>query len=138
MTEPTAPQTDIQTEVHDEVTAPDSVGRWFGRLLKGFAVGVGAILPGLSGGVLAVIFNIYSQMIRFLADIRKDFVKNVLYFIPVGIGGLLGVVVFAKAVETAFETYAAQFIVLFVGFVIGTFPPSSGRRAGAAGALSTG
>lgn len=117
MAEPT-PKEDVVTDV----TSPDSVGRWFARLLKGFAVGVGAILPGLSGGVLAVIFNIYDPMIRFLANLRRNFIKNIFYFIPVGIGGLLGVVVFAKAVEAAFETYAAQFIVLFIGFVIGTFP----------------
>ena len=127
MSEPTQPHPE-----DSEVTGPDSVGRWFARLLKGFAVGVGAILPGLSGGVLAVIFNIYSPMIRFLANIRKNFVKNVLYFIPVGIGGMLGVVVFARAVEAAFETYAAQFIVLFIGFVIGTFP-SLFRQAGKRG-----
>ena len=49
---------------------------WFIRLIKGTIVGIGAILPGLSGGVMAVIFGIYDPLIRFLADIWKDFVKN--------------------------------------------------------------
>ena len=127
--EPTA---DAHDEAAVDVTAPDSVGRWFARLAKGTAVGVGFILPGLSGGVLAVIFKLYDPMIRFLANIRHKFVKNVLFFIPVGIGGLIGVVLFSYVVEAAFGKYAAQFVCLFIGFVAGTFP-SLYRQAGERG-----
>lgn len=95
---------------------------WFIRLLKGALVGIGFILPGLSGGVLAVIFGIYDPLIRFLANIRDKFLKNVLYFLPVGIGAAIGIVLFAVVVEKAFGIYAAQFVCLFVGFVAGTFP----------------
>ncbi len=95
---------------------------WFIRLVKGALVGIGFILPGLSGGVLAVIFGIYDPLIRFLANIRANFLKNVLYFLPVGIGAAIGIVLFAVVVEKAFGKYAAQFVCLFVGFVAGTFP----------------
>lgn len=104
------------------IDAPDSVAAWLVRLLKGIAIGIGFILPGLSGGVLAVIFKIYDPMIRFLADVRHKFVKNVLYFIPVGIGGAIGVVLFSILVAAAFGRYEAAFVTLFIGFVIGTFP----------------
>lgn len=95
---------------------------WIIRLLKGTLVGIGAILPGLSGGVLAVIFGIYQPLLKFLADLRKDFVKNLLFFIPVGIGVAFGIFLFAIVVEQAFGKYAAAFVCLFIGFVIGTFP----------------
>ncbi len=95
---------------------------WFIRLVKGALVGIGFILPGLSGGVLAVIFGIYDPLIRFLANIRYKFLKNVLYFLPLGIGAAIGIVLFAVVVEKAFGKYAAQFVCLFVGFVAGTFP----------------
>ncbi len=95
---------------------------WIIRLLKGTLVGIGAILPGLSGGVLAVIFGIYEPLLKFLADIRKDFVKNVLFLIPVVIGVAFGIFLFAIVVEKAFGKYAAAFVCLFIGFVIGTFP----------------
>lgn len=95
---------------------------WLIRLLKGALVGIGFILPGLSGGVLAVIFGIYDPLIRFLANIRNKFLKNVLYFLPVAIGAAIGIVLFAVVVEKAFGKYAAQFVCLFVGFVAGTFP----------------
>lgn len=95
---------------------------WFLRLIKGAIVGIGAILPGLSGGVMAVIFGIYDPLIRFLADIRKDFVKNFRFFLPIGIGGVLGFVLFSTVVAAAFGKYEAQFVCLFIGFVLGTLP----------------
>lgn len=114
---------------------------WFIRLLKGALVGIGFILPGLSGGVLAVIFGIYDPLIRFLANIRKKFMENVLYFLPVGIGAAIGIVLFAVVVEKAFGKYAALFVSLFVGFVAGTFPSlyktagQQGRRSSDIGIL---
>lgn len=105
---------------------------WFIRLVKGMLVGIGFILPGLSGGVLAVIFGIYDPLIRFLANLRHKFLKNILYFLPVAIGAAIGIVLFAVVVEKAFGIYAAQFVCLFVGFVAGTFP-SLYRTAGKQG-----
>ena len=119
----------------DYLAGSNTVGAWFSRLLKGIMVGIGFILPGLSGGVLAVIFRIYDPMIKFLAKPQHKFVKNVLYFIPVGIGGAIGVVLFSVLVEKAFGQYAAQFTCLFIGFVIGTFP-SLYRTAGKQGRTS--
>jgi putative membrane protein len=101
---------------------PNNLTDWIVRLLKGILIGIGAILPGMSGGVLAVVFGIYEPLVRFLANIRHKFLQNVFYFIPIGIGGILGVVAFSAVVEFAFDRYPAQFIWLFVGFIVGTFP----------------
>lgn len=95
---------------------------WLVRLLKGIMVGIGFITPGLSGGVLAVVFGIYEPLIRFLGNLRHRFVKNVLFFIPVGIGGVIGMVAFAAVVDIAFTHYPALFTWLFIGFISGTFP----------------
>lgn len=127
--EPTA-TTHSNHDAHLE--APESAGAWLVRLLKGIAVGVGFILPGLSGGVLAVIFKIYDPMIRFLGNMRHRFLANVRYFIPVGIGALIGVWLFSVVVAAAFGRYEAAFVCLFIGFVIGTFP-SLWRQAGKQG-----
>lgn len=101
---------------------PNPIIDWFIRLAKGIIVGIGFILPGLSGGVLAVILGIYDRLIRFLSDLKKQFIENILYFIPVIIGGAIGIVLFSILVEKAFGVYAAEFICLFIGFVAGTFP----------------
>lgn len=105
---------------------------WIIRFVKGSIVGIGAILPGLSGGVLAVIFGIYDPIIRFLGNLRKDFVKNFKYFLPVALGLGAGIILFSVVVSKAFGKYEAQFVCLFIGFVLGTFP-SLYRTAGMKG-----
>jgi len=104
---------------------------WIVRLLKGVLVGIGFITPGLSGGVLAVVFGIYEPLMRFLGNIKKDFIKNVRFFLPVGVGGVIGVVGFSTVVDFAFTYYAALFTWLFIGFITGTFPSlfrTSGKK----------
>ncbi|MDD2300296.1 MAG: DUF368 domain-containing protein, partial [Fermentimonas sp.] len=119
-----------------EVKHINPIADWFIRLLKGALVGVGFILPGLSGGVLAVIFGIYDPLIRFLANLKHKFMKNVMFFLPVAIGAAIGIVLFAIVVEKAFGIYSAQFVCLFVGFVAGTFP-SLYKTAGKQGRKSS-
>ena len=95
---------------------------WIIRLVKGMLVGIGAIVPGLSGGVLMVIFGIYEPLIKFLANLKHKFIQNILFFLPVGIGGAIGVVAFSAVIDYAFSHFAAQFIWLFIGFIAGTIP----------------
>ncbi len=111
-----------QSSGQTDLFTPTSIVDWFLRLLKGTFIGIGAILPGLSGGVMMVIFGVYEPLLRFIANIRVNFFKNLRFFIPVGIGMGLGIVGFSAVVEYAFEHYAAQFIWLFIGFISGTFP----------------
>ncbi|HOJ02229.1 MAG TPA: DUF368 domain-containing protein [Anaerolineaceae bacterium] len=105
-----------------DVSKKTSFFEWIIRLVKGVMVGVGFIVPGLSGGVLAVVFGIYEPLMKFLGNLKDNFLKNLLFFIPVGIGGVLGVVAFSAVVDFAFANYAAQFTWLFIGFIAGTFP----------------
>lgn len=95
---------------------------WVIRFLEGILVGVGFITPGLSGGVMAVVFGIYEPLMRFLGNLREKFIKNVVYFLPVGLGGVIGVVAFSAVVDYAFSNHPAQFTWLFIGFIAGTFP----------------
>jgi putative membrane protein len=99
-----------------------SFADWIIRFLKGILVGIGFITPGLSGGVLAVVFGIYERLMGFLGNLRDKFIENVRFFLPVGIGGAIGVVAFSAVVDFAFSNYAAQFTWLFIGFIAGTFP----------------
>lgn len=105
-----------------EVIEETGIKNFIIRLFKGIAIGIGAILPGLSGGVLAVIFGIYEPAIKFLSNLKYKFWRNVRYFIPAGIGLLLGVFLFSAVVEKAFSNYLAVFACLFIGFVFGTIP----------------
>ena len=103
-------------------TKKDKPIAWIVRLLKGFISGIGAITPGLSGGVMMVVFGIYEPLLKWLADIRKNFLRNLLFFIPVGIGGVIGVVAFSAAIDKAYDLNAVMFTWLIIGFIIGTYP----------------
>lgn len=105
------------------------------RFFKGVLIGIGAILPGLSGGVLSVVFKLYTPIMRFLGKPLYRFKDNFKYFFPVGLGGLLGIFIFAFFVSAALGSYATFFTCLFIGLVIGTFP-SLYREAGARGRRS--
>lgn len=126
------PQSDVVDNPMAYLDERESVGAWFTRMLKGIMVGIGFILPGLSGGVLAVIFRIYDPIIRFLSKPLHRFVSQVRYFVPIGVGAIAGIVLFSVVVDAAFGRFAPQFICLFIGFVIGTFP-SLFRQAGKKG-----
>lgn len=123
-----------EEQCDDLEMGPEFSKDWFLRLVKGMFVGIGGILPGLSGGVLAVIFGIYDKMIRFLKNLTDRFWQNVRYFIPVGIGFVLGILLFSFFVAKAFGAYEAFFTCLFIGFVAGTFP-SLYKQAGEHGGL---
>jgi len=95
---------------------------WFFRFIKGMFIGTGAILPGVSGGALAAVFGIYERMILFLANITKNFKENMLYFIPVGLGGVFGIFLLSFALSYFFETAEVQLLWFFIGCIIGIFP----------------
>ncbi|MGI6090233.1 MAG: DUF368 domain-containing protein [Saccharofermentanales bacterium] len=127
-------KTKAKQSEHKEITIPEEkgLGSWLVRLLKGVLIGIGAILPGLSGGVLAVIFGVYDYLMVFLSSLTKDFLKRLKYFLPIGIGGIVGLLIFSVAVAYAFSSYEPIFVCLFLGFVVGTLPTIF-RKAGAEG-----
>ncbi|MGC4019144.1 MAG: DUF368 domain-containing protein [Muricomes sp.] len=95
---------------------------WILRFVKGIFIGSGFILPGVSGGALAAVFGVYERIITFLAHITKNFKENVLYLLPLGLGGVTGVFVFSFVVSFFLGTYETQILWLFVGCIIGTIP----------------
>ncbi|CAJ1182110.1 DUF368 domain-containing protein [Companilactobacillus nantensis] len=94
----------------------------FIRFFKGVIIALGFILPGVSGGVLAAILGIYERLLSFMAHVRQNFKRDFLYFLPIGIGGIVGIGLLSKPLEYLLANY--QMIVLwgFAGTIIGTLP----------------
>jgi len=109
-----------------------SIFGWFIRLLKGAVIGMDFVLPGISGAALAVVFGLYERIVGFIANISKDFVKNILFFIPVGTGGLLGIYLISHPVSFLKENYLTPFLWFFTGAILGTMP-ELWRKSGAKG-----
>ena len=112
--------------------SPRSLAQWLLRMLQGALIGVGAILPGISGGVLMVVFGIYKPIMAMFSHPFRSFRKYYQLFIPVLLGWGLGFVVLAKGVELLFGADSAVATCLFLGLILGTVP-SLWREAGAQG-----
>lgn len=95
---------------------------WLLRLIKGMFIGSGFILPGVSGGALAAVFGIYERMITFLANLKKDFKKNVLFFVPVGLGMAAGVFLLAFPIDYLLKSAETYVMWFFIGCILGTLP----------------
>lgn len=97
------------------------------RVLQGMLIGVGAVLPGISGGVLCVVFGIYKPVMELLSSPVKKFKTHVPRLLPVIVGAALGFLGVAKVLAFFLEKYPDQSVCLFVGLIGGMLPPSSGR-----------
>ena len=92
------------------------------RVVQGALIGGGAILPGISGGVLSVVFGIYRPMMEFLSHPIKALKKNLWLFVPIIVGVAIGFVGFAKLIDLLFTQDSPYPINLFVGLILGTVP----------------
>lgn len=102
------------------------------RLLQGALIGLGAVLPGISGGVLCVVFGIYKPIMELLSHPLKNFKTHVPKLIPVLIGLVIGFMGVAKLLAFFLEKYPAPSVCLFVGLIAGMMP-SLFREAGEKG-----
>lgn len=109
-----------------------SISKFILKIFQGAFIGLGAVLPGISGGVLCVIFGIYKTIMEFLADPFRKFKTHVPKLIPIGIGGVIGFLGIAKLLGFLLERYEAPSVCLFVGLITGMLP-SLFREAGEKG-----
>ena len=106
--------------------------RWLRDLLCGVLIGAGAILPGVSGGVLAVVYDIYRPFMEVLTHPREAIPKYWRWFLPIGLGCAIGFLGFAKGIAAAIDVSSTVTTWLFIGLIVGTVP-SLFREAGKEG-----
>ena len=108
----------------ENVTAPARMKpmQWFLRVLEGALIGGGAILPGISGGVLCVSFGLYQPLMALLAHPKSSLRIYGRLFIPVVIGWVLGFWGFALVVDLLFGASDVVATWLFIGLIAGTIP----------------
>ena len=90
--------------------------------LKGLCIGAGAILPGISSGVLCVIFGIYDKLIDNILNIFRDFKKCFHYLLPIVLGGFIGIILFGNIIKLLFSNYPIPTQYTFIGLILGSIP----------------
>ena len=92
------------------------------RMLKGLVVGVANIIPGVSGGTMAVVMGIYDKLIGAVSDLRRDFKNSVIYLFPIGVGALLGILLFSYLIEYLLANFTMPTNIFFLGLILGSIP----------------
>ena len=109
-----------------------SILRVLFRVIQGAVIGLGAVLPGISGGVLCVVFGIYKPIMELLSHPLKNFKTHVPKLLPVIVGLGVGLMGIANLLSFFLEKYPAPSVCLFVGLIVGMMP-SLVREAGEKG-----
>lgn len=92
------------------------------RFVQGFIIGAGGILPGISGGVLSVIFGIYRPVMEVLAHPLDGLRRHFSLLLPVGIGAVLGFLGGGGLILVLFAQSEKLATCLFIGLILGTLP----------------
>lgn len=100
----------------------NKAGNFFIRLVKGVVIGIAAILPGASGGVLAVAMGVYRPVLDAVTSLFRNFTKSVRFLIPLGLGGLIGLLGTSRIVEWLMLNCRREVMWALIGMVLGGLP----------------
>lgn len=91
-------------------------------VIKGFIMGIANVIPGVSGGTLALTLGIYEDFINAISHFFSDFKKNVKFLIPVVIGMGLSIVTMSNVISYALDKGPIPTTLFFMGLVVGGVP----------------
>lgn len=89
----------------------------------GVGIGCAIIIPGISGGTIALITGVFKRIVDAVDDLlSKRFLKNLLILLPFGIGAILAVAGLLFPIKLAFEHCMLALTILFAAFMVGSVP----------------
>ncbi len=91
-------------------------------ILKGSVMGIANVIPGVSGGTMAVSMGIYDRLIHDVTHIIKEFKKSIVSLLPIGIGMMLGIVGLSRVIGLMYDKIPVQTNFLFIGLIVGGLP----------------
>lgn len=92
------------------------------RLFAGLIIGLGMIIPGVSGGVIAIMLGLYHQVVAVIAHPLENFWHNVRFILPLAVGGIASVLLFSNVIEYLLINYPFFIMYLFIGLLLGSLP----------------
>ena len=91
-------------------------------ILKGCVMGIANVIPGVSGGTMAVSMGIYDRLITALTHLFKEFKKSFVTVLPIGIGMVIGILGLSRLIERMFGIIPVQTNLFFIGLILGGLP----------------
>ena len=90
--------------------------------MKGAAIGVATLIPGVSGGTMAILLGVYDLMINGISDFLQDWKKYLVPFIELGLGAVTGILLLSSLVSSLLKSYEIPMQFLFIGIILGGLP----------------
>lgn len=90
--------------------------------VKGFIMGIANIIPGVSGGTLALTLGIYERFIGALSHFFSNLKENIKFLLPIAIGLCLAILSMSRVIDYSYEHFPIPTTLFFVGLVIGGIP----------------
>ena len=91
-------------------------------VLKGFLLGIANVIPGVSGGTLALTLGIYQDLIGAISHLFKNLKKNLKFLIPLGIGMVIAILLGSKVITFCLDKFALPTTLFFIGLIVGGIP----------------
>lgn len=92
------------------------------NFLKGIVISISQLVPGVSGGTIAMIFGIYDKLLHAVNNIINDFKNQYKLLLEVGLGAVIGMFAFSNIVKVLFDNFPIQVGYLFIGVILGGAP----------------
>ena len=91
-------------------------------VIKGFIMGIANIIPGVSGGTIAITMGIYEDLISSISNFFKNPKKSITYLLPIGIGAVLAILLMSKLISFCLDRFPAPTTLFFIGLIVGGIP----------------
>ncbi|MCL2371311.1 DUF368 domain-containing protein [Candidatus Saccharibacteria bacterium] len=89
---------------------------------RGMAFGVSTIVPGVSTGTIAIILGFYDKLLDAINELHKNPVKSLKFLVPLGIGAVIGVLLFSGLISWLLSTVPFPTMLFFIGLIAGIIP----------------
>ncbi len=76
------------------------------------------LIPGISGGSIAIILGIYEKLLCSLNDLFKSFKSNFIFLIVVALGGVVGMFISSNVLDFFIKNFYKEMLFIFVGIII--------------------
>jgi len=90
------------------------------NFIKGVFIGTGAILPGISSGVICIVLGLYEKLLDSVLGFFKDIKRNLKFLFPIVSGTIVGIILFSNIILYCFNLIPCQTKSLFIGLLLGS------------------
>ena len=92
------------------------------NFFKGFVIGIGKIIPGVSGAMLAISMGIYDRATYYICNFKDNKKESIKYLFPIGLGIILSIIFFSRIISLCLSLFYLITMLFFVGLIIGGVP----------------